>query len=308
MTDAGSPAAVHDEPHMSRPRVVRTVIGASVLLYFLQLTVIAPGDVLATLAFSLQGLGDHWWSVATFPLVNPRFWPMMASLGVLGTVGTFLERRWGSAEFGRYLVACLFGAWVLTVALGQPGVVLAGSGAGALGTLVAFASVIGNTGLFRVGSLVLSGTWLAVFGTALILGTSLLTAEPADAAVQLIQGAGLVAGWAYLRAAASVNLSRLREGMAPMPDDAEDMPPRAVPRRPAREKQAADDDIVSKSNAAVAQEAAARAAARTAATPIFRDPALLNRVLDKISAHGIESLTADERRLLEDLSRRLRDQ
>jgi len=33
----------------------------------------------------------------------------------------------------------------------------------------------------------------------------------------------------------------------------------------------------------------------------------LNRVLDKISASGIDSLSADERRTLEDMARRLRD-
>jgi hypothetical protein len=36
--------------------------------------------------------------------------------------------------------------------------------------------------------------------------------------------------------------------------------------------------------------------------------AKVNRVLDKISQQGIESLTRDERRLLEEMSRKLRDE
>jgi hypothetical protein len=36
--------------------------------------------------------------------------------------------------------------------------------------------------------------------------------------------------------------------------------------------------------------------------------ARVNRVLDKISQQGIESLTSDERRLLEEMSRKLRDE
>ena len=36
--------------------------------------------------------------------------------------------------------------------------------------------------------------------------------------------------------------------------------------------------------------------------------AKVNQVLDKISQHGIGSLTGDERRLLEEMSRKLRDQ
>jgi hypothetical protein len=34
----------------------------------------------------------------------------------------------------------------------------------------------------------------------------------------------------------------------------------------------------------------------------------VNRVLDKISQQGIDSLTRDERRLLEEMSRKLRDE
>jgi hypothetical protein len=59
---------------------------------------------------------------------------------------------------------------------------------------------------------------------------------------------------------------------------------------------------VARSNAAVAREAEAR---RVPAPT--RDPAVLDRVLDKISQQGIDSLTSDERKLLDDLSRRLRD-
>jgi len=36
--------------------------------------------------------------------------------------------------------------------------------------------------------------------------------------------------------------------------------------------------------------------------------ARVNRVLDKISQRGIDSLTRDERRLLEEMSRKLRDE
>jgi hypothetical protein len=36
--------------------------------------------------------------------------------------------------------------------------------------------------------------------------------------------------------------------------------------------------------------------------------AKVNRVLDKISQQGIASLTRDERRLLEEMSRKLRDE
>jgi hypothetical protein len=109
----------------------------------------------------------------------------------------------------------------------------------------------------------------------------------------------------YLRTASSLSLGRLREGVSPVPDEEEDVPPRAIPRGQPR-AQRAEDDIIARSNAAVAREAASRpAAAPQHAEAREQNP--LNRLLDKISAHGIESLTADERRLLDDASRRLRD-
>ena len=73
-----------------------------------------------------------------------------------------------------------------------------------------------------------------------------------------------------------------------------------------RRAQRADDDIVARSNAAVAREAAFRHVVSPSVGE-RREANPLNQLLDKISAHGIESLTADERRLLDDVSRRLRD-
>jgi hypothetical protein len=57
-----------------------------------------------------------------------------------------------------------------------------------------------------------------------------------------------------------------------------------------------------------------RAATRTApkpatpaADPVASESAELDRVLDKISASGIDSLSADERRFLDGVSRRRKD-
>ena len=64
------------------------------------------------------------------------------------------------------------------------------------------------------------------------------------------------------------------------------------------------DEIVAKSKAVV-----------TKRQPVVQSPAktrgkrseALNLVLDKISEQGLDSLTSDERRLLEDMSRQLRN-
>ena len=74
-----------------------------------------------------------------------------------------------------------------------------------------------------------------------------------------------------------------------------------------RERPRDVDDVVARSNAVILRES----------KPLQHVPkqetakeyaAKVNRVLDKISQQGIESLTRDERRLLEEMSRKLRDE
>jgi hypothetical protein len=92
--------------------------------------------------------------------------------------------------------------------------------------------------------------------------------------------------------------------VSPVPDEPEDVPPRAVPRTRARERERDNiDDVVARSNEAVSKRSTASPRAeRTKQTELTA----LDRVLDKISAQGLESLTSDERRLLSEESKRRR--
>ena len=90
--------------------------------------------------------------------------------------------------------------------------------------------------------------------------------------------------------------------------DADD-PPRAIPRTLPRSRERGDevDEIVAKSKAIAAKRPAAITPARKLASRDLKAEEL-NRVLDKISAEGLDSLTSDERSVLEEMSRRLREQ
>jgi hypothetical protein len=97
--------------------------------------------------------------------------------------------------------------------------------------------------------------------------------------------------------------------VSPVPDEPEDY--RAIPRRAPRNRDRADgggiDEVVAKSNA-VAAKSAQRAAVLPKPESATREPVeRLDIVLDKISKHGIESLTAEEQAILDEVSRRLRD-
>lgn len=303
MNEAEREAPAGAETAAARAPFVRAIVASCLALYFLQLTVLAPADVVAALGFTSGNIGQRWWSVATFPLVHATLLPLAVNVSVVALFGGFLERQWGTAEYARYFVICALGAWIATVATAGSGVVLTGAAAPAIGSLLAFAATSGSGGLFRIGALSLSAGWLAAGGTMVILIAGVMAVGADAAFAYLAHAAGLVAGWAYLRTASSINFVRLRDGMSPVPDEPDDVPPRAIPRN-RNPRSVPDDDVVARSNAAVAREAAVRQAA-PAEQP--RDPRALDKVLDKISAHGLESLTADERRLLDDLSRRLRD-
>ena len=66
------------------------------------------------------------------------------------------------------------------------------------------------------------------------------------------------------------------------------------------------DEVVSRSNAVVLRESKALQHMPRQESP-KEHAAKVNRVLDKISQHGMNSLTKEERKLLEEMSRRLRD-
>jgi hypothetical protein len=121
---------------------------------------------------------------------------------------------------------------------------------------------------------------------------------------------GLAFGWVYLRVSAFGGLDNFRRWVSPVPDEPEDAF-RAVPRVRPRNRDRGDrsepiDEVVAKSNAIVAKPTKSAVIPRpnTDATRISAEK--LDMVLDKISKHGIESLTSEEVRILEEMSARLR--
>ena len=305
MTDVVHHAASTPPPISSNARAVRTIVALAAALFFVQLTVLAPADVEAAMGFSSRDLGHRWWTVGTFTLVHADFWLLVVNLTAIGVFGGALERSWGTGEFIRYYAACSLGAWIAHVTFVSGDITLTGAAAPAAGSVLAYAALTRDAKHFRIGSVAMSSGRLAALVTIAILTAGITAAPPAQAAAYLVHAAGLVAGWVYLGTASSINFVRFRDAVSPVLDEPEDMPPRAIPRGQFR-AQRGDDEIVASSNAAVAREAVSR---RAVSPPLAdgREANPLNQLLDKISAHGIESLTPDERRLLDNVSRRLRD-
>jgi membrane associated rhomboid family serine protease len=114
---------------------------------------------------------------------------------------------------------------------------------------------------------------------------------------------GVFAAYVYMRmASTSPNMDQVRQRVANVPDA--DEPPRAIPRNPPRRERADEvDDVVAKSKATIAKRVVAASPSPRRAESRADE---LDRVLDKISQQGIDSLTSDERNVLEEMSKRLR--
>src|SRR5204863_5217586 len=163
--------------------------------------------------------------------------------------------------------------------------------------------------VYLFGVIPMKSRWLVV---ALLAMNLVFALSPSSRIDWTAHVGGMAFGWIFLKLYAVGGINRVRGWVSSVPDDSEDMP-RAVPRNrgPMRDRGAGGsgsvDEVVARSNAIVLRESKSVQHVPKQETP-KEYAARVNRVLDKISQHGIDSLTRDERRLLEDMSRKLRDQ
>jgi membrane associated rhomboid family serine protease len=296
-----------DAPAPRLTPAVQWLIAINVVVYFIQLTVLKPGDVQSTLGFQTRDLGHQWWTIGTYMFVHSGFWQIALNMYALWLFGPRVEWKWGSREFARYYLFCGLGGWFAHLAFVPGDSLLVGASAAVFGAMLAYASLWPDEPLFVFGIIPATVRWLAIFMVVLnILGGITISGNQGGVAY-LAHAGGLVAGWIYLRMTGAMSLNRLRQGVSPVPDEPDDVPPRAVPRAlprtRARERDNIDD-VVARSNAIVAKHSAPRRESHGPQAEL----AALDRVLDKISAHGLESLTSDERKLLSDESKRRREE
>ena len=303
-----APAFEASPPDTPAPRltpVVQWLIAINVAVYFIQLTVLKPSDVQFALGFQTKNLGHQWWTIGTYMFVHSGFWHIALNMYTLWLFGPRVEWKWSSREFVRYYLFCGLGGWFAHLAFVPGDSLLVGASAAVFGVMLAYASLWPDEQVFVFGVIPTTVRWLVIFVAMLNMVGGLTTAGEQGGVAYLAHVGGLVAGWIYLRMTAAVNLNRLRQSVSQVPDEPDDVSPRAVPRAlprsRARERDNIDD-IVARSNAVVAKQSASRRATPGPQAALTA----LDQVLDKISAHGLESLTLDERRLLSEESKRRR--
>ncbi len=261
---------------------VRRLIVANVLVYLLQLTLFVDPRFLALFGFDPLVALARPWTFVTYLFLHAGVLHVAFNLLVLFVFGPAVEERLGSSTFLAYYLACGLGGAALSFALMVllPVHVMVGASAAVYGVLLAYAWYWPDEGIFIFPFPdAIPVRWVVTFAVALSLVLALFSRF--DGVAHLAHLGGFATGAAFLA---------LRGRLSAR---AERRPPPAL---------------------GVLVHPGPRAA--RASDPVPRDPppappdraqAEIDRVLDKISQTGIESLTPAERRFLAEMSQQLRD-
>jgi membrane associated rhomboid family serine protease len=290
-------------PRISITPAVQWLIALCVAIYFLQLTVVGANDMIALLGFQARELTARWWTAVTYMFVHGGFWHVALNMYMLFLFGPRVEREWSPAEFTRFFLLCGLGGLLLHLLLFRDGAMLIGASAAVYGVALAYARRWPDDEIYLFAVIPLKVKWWIALLVLMDL-VSGLTNERTGVAHFAHLG-GFLTGYLYLRSMEALRSDGPRPRIKPVPDFGDETP-RAIPRGLPRQRERADevDDIVAKSKAVLAQRPSVQTLPPKRQSVTVETE--LDGLLDKISEHGLESLTADERRLLEEASRKMR--
>jgi membrane associated rhomboid family serine protease len=247
-------------------------------------TVLTAPAVVALLRFDPGRFGSQPWTALTYPFVHAGLSHLAATTALLLWLGPGLERRMGSRLFLLFYLYAAAGAAGVAIALAAliPIPPLSGALAPILGLVYARAWFAEDEDVslaplpFRVRIRA-----VAALACLVLLVLGLVLRRESLSAAHL---GGVAAGWLFFRIA---RFGRRPQAVVPMPL-----------RRPAM----APVRLSTPSTAGPAPQVEPR----TTSMGVEDAAEAINRVLDKISASGFESLTPQERRLLTQYAERKR--
>ena len=288
------------------------LIAINVAVFFVQLTL--QQDLPQTLGFSAGDIdARRLWTPATYMFTHAGFWHLALNMYTLWAFGPRVERSWSSTGgFVGYYLWCGLGGVAAYALLMRAGL-LVGASAAVLGVLYAFARRWPNDEVLFLGMVPMKVKHMfwGMLAVNLVLGALSMTGQDAgDRVAYVAHVGGVLFGLLWFLRPSAPSVERVRQRVAAAPDISDERP-RAVPKsfpRP-RERGSESDDVVEKSKALTTKPQPVRpvAPARPAPAPVAVSRATaLDLVLDKISEQGMESLTGDERRLLEEMAQRLK--
>lgn len=282
---------------------VAWLLAINIGVFFVQLTIFGERNVFNALGFASAEMPAGWWTIATYMFVHAGLAHLAFNMFALWTFGPRVEAEWGTRGFtALYLWSGLGGA--LTHLILVRSGVLVGASAAIYGVMLAFAIRWPDEEVLVFGIIPMKTKWFVAWMVAinLMLAMASQSGGTGSGIAAIAHLGGLLFAWVYIKGPGSGGIERFRRRVAAIPDDQDDMP-RAVPKPQPRTR----DSSASRTDAVVAKS--------MAATPKLLPPKVdsrkrraeeLNRVLDKISRSGVQSLSPDERTILERFSRELR--
>jgi membrane associated rhomboid family serine protease len=260
--------------------------------------------VYSTLALDPMRFPGTWWTVVTYMFVHTWIAHIAFNMLTLWMFDPRLEQEWGTRTFVQFYLGCGVGGAIAHLLFAHHTSVVGASGP-ISGLLVAYALTWPDEEVYVFGVIPMRSRWLVLAMLAMNVFFALSPGSRIDWTAHV---GGMAFGWIFLKLYTLGGITRVKGWVSTVPDESEDMP-RAVPRGrlPARDRGRGVDEVVARSNAVVLRESKPLQHVPRQETP-KEYAARVNRVLDKISRQGIGSLTRDERRLLEDMSRKLRDE
>jgi membrane associated rhomboid family serine protease len=223
------------------------------------------------------------WTPLTYMFVHIGLFHLLFNMLALFFFGPPLEERWGSTQFLKFFFLTGLGGALLSLLFPNP---IAGASAAVYGVLVAYAMYWPNNPIYFWGIFPIKAKYLVGFFVGLSV-FSAVTGSQAGVA-HLAHLGGAIAAFAYLKS------------------------PWAPPAWGGVAKRSTERPW-SSTLASLVRPAPKPAKVTPVATAAARKPDVgrrplddVDRILDKISEGGIDSLTEEERRRLEEASRRFR--
>lgn len=259
---------------------VKRLLAVNAAVFLISMAV-GPDLVVDLFAFYPGRFLVRPWGMATYMFVHVGLWHLLMNLLVIFFFGPPLESRWGSSIFVRFYLVCGLGGVLLSfLFVDAP---IAGASAACYGLMLAFAMTWPNAPIHIWGVVPVKAKWLVGFLAALSFASAV--GPTRDGVAHLAHLGGVVTAFLFMRSGwlETGGVAQAgRRGGTP----AKRKPVRTAPPR-------------------VAEALERRRAEKRAAEERAQLDAV-DAVLDKISAHGVESLTAEERDLLDQASRRTR--
>lgn len=263
---------------MMTPMVKRLLI-ANVATFVLLLMLPERMWVLEWLAFRPDRVLTRPWGAITYMFVHADLIHLLVNMLVLFFFGPPLEDRWGSREFLRYYLICGMGGVLLSFLL-APGAPIVGASAACYGLMLAFAMSWPDAPIYVWGIFPVKAKYLVGFFFLLTFVQAF--GAPGGPVAHMAHLGGLLTGLVYIRAdwRPGARLESIKRRVSRIRRPA--IVPRHKESQPRSSSWRADDEGE------------------------LLDA--VDRVLDKISTEGMAALTRDERKLLDEVSRRHRTQ